>query len=89
MLFAAIFVKEGVWNNFRDRFYTAGDGQGIYFGIFYGIMALATGMPKLKAFGEGRLHCSQALKIIQRVPSIPPNDEQAQRYAPRGGEIEL
>lgn len=41
-----------------------------FFGIIFGIFALGSSMPNLKAIGEGRVAGKMAFDIIEREPNI-------------------
>lgn len=76
MYIGALFVKNHVQKS-DGKEYTAGDTQAIFFGIFFGIFAIGIGAPNFKAMTEGKLNGFSALRVIERVPNIPPNDQNA------------
>ena len=73
MYIGAIFVDKQITHQNGEP-YTAGDTQAIFLGIFFGIVALGIGAPNFKALAEGKLNCFSALTIINRIPSILPDD---------------
>jgi len=70
MFIAALFIRNDVENSFRGEVYAVGDTQAIFFGIFFGILGLATATPNIKGLTDGRMACKEALSVIDRKPDI-------------------
>ena len=65
-LLGAIWVDNEIWNDTFDRPYNAGDIISIFFGIFFGMMALAHVAPSIGAFAQAKAAGKKVFDVLDR-----------------------
>lgn len=87
LFFGAIFVKEDVRNDIRDRPYTPGDVVAVFFGMLFAAFSLGMAGPNFRTVTKGRQAAYAALQTIERIPEIQIDDETAEPLDKIDGEI--
>ena len=82
------------WNKWAlegetDKYYTGGKVVSIMFCIVFGAMMIGAGGPAMVAISQGRVAMCLALKVIDKVPDVDPNDTKRNGLLPENinGEI--
>lgn len=70
-------ITEKVKNKNSGELYNIGDILSCFFGIVFGVMSLGMASPQLKSITEGKVAGKMAYDVIERVPEINNDDEQA------------
>lgn len=83
-LLGGIWVDNEFWNDTFDRPYNSGDIISIFFGIFFGMMALAHVGPNIGAFAQAKAAGAKVFDIIDRTPQILLDDENAKQHDMKG-----
>mmetsp|Transcript_30437 Transcript_30437/g.29819 ORF Transcript_30437/g.29819 Transcript_30437/m.29819 type:complete len:90 (-) Transcript_30437:1239-1508(-) len=74
--YAYTYFMGGIWiyrdfhNSISDKPYTSGDILSVFFGVLFGMFAVGTAAPNIKAISEGLVAGKMVYDIIDRVPSI-------------------
>ena len=76
-LLGGIWVDNEIHNSTFDRPYNSGDIISIFFGIFFGMMALAGVGPNIGHFAQAKAAGAKVFDIIDRTPQILLDDEKA------------
>ena len=66
----ALWVDRERKNHTFDRTYTAGDTLSVFFGVLFGLFALAGASPQFAAVIEGKSAAKLAFDVINRKPAI-------------------
>lgn len=74
-----VWIYNDIYNQVMDRPYTAGDVMSCFFGVIFGMFSLGMAGPNFKALAEGQAAGKMAFDVIDRVPSILTNDENAKK----------
>lgn len=67
-LIGSIWVDQEFWNHAVDRPYSAGDIISVFFGIFFGMIALGGLAPNIQGLAHAKASGKKAFDIIDRVP---------------------
>lgn len=85
----SFMVTDEIKNTNSGKIYTSGDIMACFLGLVYGIFSLGLATPNFKALTEGRVAGKMAYDIIERTPSIPLDDHEAERVEELRGKIEF
>ena len=69
-LIGGIWVDKEIWNHANDRPYQAGDSISVFFGVLFGLFALAAAGPGFNTLAEGKAAGKLAFDVIDRQPHI-------------------
>ena len=83
-----LYVDKGIVNSTAGRVYTAGDTISVFFGVLFGMFALAGASPQFTAIIEGKAAGRLAFDVINRKPKINQDSDTGQKHVVQG-EIEF
>ena len=83
-LIGGIYVDNEIHNTTFDRPFNSGDIISIFFGIFFGMMALAHVGPNIGAFAQAKAAGAKVFDILDRTPQILLDDEKAKHHDMKG-----
>jgi len=66
------------------RPYTAGDIISIFFGVIFGMFAIAGATPQISAIVEGKIAAKMALDVINRKPTINQDNKEGKSIKVQG-----
>ena len=87
---AYTYFMGGIWiykdfhNSISGNPYTSGDILSVFFGVLFGMFAVGTAAPNIKAISEGLVAGKMVYDIIDRVPSILIDDQNAKKINLKG-----
>lgn len=76
----SIWVDQEFWNHAVERPYSAGDIISVFFGVFFGMMALGGLAPNIQGLAEAKASGQKAFYIIDRIPAINIDDPHAEDH---------
>lgn len=82
-------VTNKVINTNSGDIYSSGDIMACFLGLVYGVFSLGLATPNFKALTEGRVAGKMAYDVIERVATIPLDDEKATKLNDLTGRIEF
>ena len=83
-LMGSIWVDQEIYNHTYDRVYGAGDSISTFFGVLFGLFALASTGPAFNALAEGKAAGKLAFDVIDRQPSINQDSKTGQEHVLEG-----
>ena len=79
-----IWVQNEVDNTLYGRPYSPGDIIGVFFGLIFGFFGLAGVGPNFKLLAEGKASGKLAFDVIDREPTINPDNEKGEKIDLKG-----
>lgn len=76
----SIWVSEEYWNHTMQRSYSPGDILVVFWGVIFGLFALAAAPTNFKAITEGKIAGKFAFEVIDRKPLILQDDPNASEH---------
>jgi len=83
-LIGSIWVDQEFWNHAADRTYSAGDIISVFFGVFFGMIALGGLAPNIQGLAAAKASGKKAFDIIDRIPQIKIDDPLASHHKMQG-----